>query len=170
MGYFITLLLNVQETWFWCPTPGLWEKEIIWDHFQKPQNMEQIRSCGPRTGSRGGRRARTTTYKGWNSNLGTEHATDLVLVSNPMRPFSWCSMMLRSTWWSRTGCTGCRRSRATLRCKISLLWCQLCPHILNIRNYVGSLPRPSDQHEWQEHDGGAVEGREWLPGFLDWNR
>ena len=37
--------------------------------------------------------------------------------------------MLRSTWRSRTGCTGCRRSRATLRCKISLLWCQLCPHI-----------------------------------------
>ena len=86
-------------------------------------------SCGPRTGRRGCRRSRTTTYKGWNWNLGTEHATDLVLVSNPMRPFSWCSMMLRSTWRSRTGCTGCRRSRATLRCKISLLWCQLCPHI-----------------------------------------
>ena len=34
---FLTLVLDMLETWFWCQTPCFWVWGIIWDHLQKPQ-------------------------------------------------------------------------------------------------------------------------------------
>ena len=33
----VTLVLNKLETYFWCKTQGLWEWEIIWNHFHESQ-------------------------------------------------------------------------------------------------------------------------------------
>ena len=33
----VTLVLNMLETCFWCKTQGLWEWEIIWNHFHESQ-------------------------------------------------------------------------------------------------------------------------------------
>ena len=37
MAKFVTLVLSMLETWFWCPSPGFWAWKIHWDHFQAPQ-------------------------------------------------------------------------------------------------------------------------------------
>ena len=37
LAEFVTFVLNMLETWFWCLYPGFWAWEIHWDHFQTPQ-------------------------------------------------------------------------------------------------------------------------------------
>ena len=37
MPKFVTFVLSMLETCFWCLSPGVWASEIHWDHFQTPQ-------------------------------------------------------------------------------------------------------------------------------------
>ena len=107
-------------------------------HFQKPQIVMWAKNRVE------GLYEAKDNFKGWNWNLGIEQATNLVLASNPMffwhvKSFGSIFMILRSTWRSRRGCTGCRMSRTTSRSGILYLflnivethfWCQLSPNFL----------------------------------------
>ena len=37
MPKFVTLVVSMLETCFWCLSPGFWVWEIHWDRFQTPQ-------------------------------------------------------------------------------------------------------------------------------------
>ena len=80
-AYIVTFFLVMLDTWFWCLTPGFWVWKILWDHFPEPQIDLKVKNRVV-----GCKRPRTTT-RGEIATLApnsTEHARNLILVSNPM--------------------------------------------------------------------------------------
>ena len=83
----ITWVQSMLQIWFSCLSLGFWAWKIDWDHFQTPQiNL---------SGQNGHFGNFGQVWIGQNCNLGSEHATDLILVSIPrflgmgnrLRPF-----------------------------------------------------------------------------------
>ena len=85
---FVTLVLRMLETWFWCLSPGFGVWEILCDHFQKPQN--DLR------GQSGHLWPLKLPLHGQTCNFGFEHGRNEILVyipgfwgmANSLGPFS----------------------------------------------------------------------------------
>ena len=152
MGYFITLLLNILETWFWCQTPGLWGLRI-----RHLGPFSEATDCHVGQEQGGGAVWGQGQLQGVKLKLGHWTGYKLGFGVKPnvfwhVKSFGTIFMILRSTWRSRRGCTGCRMSRTTSRSGILYLflnivethfWCQLSPNFLSDFKFVFEHSRDS---------------------------
>ena len=81
MAKFVTWVLNMLETWFWCLALGFWAWEIHWDHFQTSQI--DLR------GHNGHLWPLKIWWNGQICNLGSDHDRDL-MVLNMLETWFWC--------------------------------------------------------------------------------